>query len=267
MKTLPSIYSERRPIVTKISSLLASTAILLGLAASSSAAQAQPIRNIVLVHGAFADASGWKGVYDLLVAKGYHVSMVQEPETSLEADVAATRRVIDLQDGPVVLVGHSWGGQIITDAGADPKVKALVYVAALMPDVGESTKTLETMPQFPPPNNDVKRTADGFFYLDPAKFRADFAADSPKALTDFVSASQVFLSEKAFEAPATAAPWKTKPTYAIVSGADKTINPDLERWMYKRAQAHVTEVPGSSHTVFLSHPDIVSEVIEQAAGK
>jgi pimeloyl-ACP methyl ester carboxylesterase len=219
---------------------------------------ATPIKSVVLVHGAFADGSGWKPVYDRLVAKGYSVSVVQEPETSLESDIAATRRVIDMADGPVVLVGHSWGGQVITGAGLDPKVKALVYLAALMPKPGESTATLETMPQFPPVNNDVKTTSDGkYFYLDPAKFRADFAADSPADLADVMAHSQVFLSVKAFKTPVTAAAWQTKPTWAVVPTADKTINPDLERWMYKRAHAQVTVVPGSSHTVFLSHPDLV----------
>lgn len=147
--------------MSKPSKLLASGAIALGLASAALPAKAEPTRNVVLVHGAFADGSGWKPVYDRLIKKGFKVSIVQQPETSLEGDVAATRRVIDMQDGPVVLVGHSWGGQVISDAGADPKVKALVYLAALMPDVGESTEKLETRPEFPPPNNDVKTTADG----------------------------------------------------------------------------------------------------------
>lgn len=237
------------------------------LLTATSAASAAPIRNVVLVHGAFADGSGWQPVYDRLVAKGYDVAIVQEPETSLAADVAATRRVIDQQDGPVVLVGHSWGGQVITEAGIDPKVKTLVYLAALMPKPGESTATLETMPRFPAPNQDVKTTADGYFYMDPAKFRANFAADSPKPLTDFMAASQVYLAVAAFKAPAKAAAWQTKPTWSVIPTADKTINPDLERWMSARAKAKVTEVPGSSHTVFLSHPDIVVSVIEQAAGR
>jgi pimeloyl-ACP methyl ester carboxylesterase len=250
-------------ILSQIKAVLVAVAVV----CVSMSASAETLKNVVLVHGAFADGSGWQPVFERLIAKGFHVSVVQIPETSLEEDVIATRRVIDMQDGPVVLVGHSWGGQVVTEAGADPKVKALVYLAGLMPDVGESTETLETMPQFPAPNNDVKSTADGFFYLDPAKFRTDFAADSPKRLTDFMARSQVLLSEKAFKTPAKAAAWKDKPSWYVVPGKDKTINPDLERWMAKRAGAKVTEVPDSSHTVFLSHPDIVVSVIEKAAGK
>jgi pimeloyl-ACP methyl ester carboxylesterase len=241
--------------------------LLSAIGCASVNVHADTLKNVVLVHGAFADGSGWRPVYDRLVAKGFHVSVVQEPETSLAEDVAATRRVIDMQDGPVVLVGHSWGGQVVTEAGADPKVKSLVYLAGLMPDVGESTEKLETMPQFPPPNDDVKATSDGYFYLDPARFRADFAADSPRALTDFMAHSQVLLSEEAFKTPAKAAAWKDKPSWFVVPGKDKTINPDLERWMAKRAGSKVTNVPGSSHTVFLSHPDIVVSVIEAAAGR
>ncbi|MCB8877842.1 alpha/beta hydrolase [Acidisoma silvae] len=242
------------------------SAALLGAVGFADVSQAAPIHNVVLVHGAFADGSGWKPVYDRLTIKGYHVAVVQEPETSLAADIAATRRVIDMQDGPVVLVGHSWGGQVITGAGVDPKVKSLVYLAALMPKPGESTATLETMKQFPPPNNDVKKTADGaYFYLDPDKYRADFAADSPANVADFMADSQVFLAVQAFTAPVKAAAWQTKPSWAVLPEADHTISPDLQRWMYKRAGAKVTEVPGSSHTVFLSHPDLVVSVIEQAA--
>jgi pimeloyl-ACP methyl ester carboxylesterase len=248
--------------------LLASGVAALGLAAAVPAAHAQPIRNVVLVHGAFADGSGWRAVYDRLVAKGFKVSIVQNPETSLADDVDATKRVLDQQDGPTVLVGHSWGGQVITEAGVDPKVKALVYLAAIVPDVGESTEKLETQPQFPPPNDDVKTTADGkFYYMDPAKFRENFAADSSPELTGFMAQSQVILSVAAFKTPAKAAAWKTKPSWAVLPGADKTVSMDLQRWMYARAKAKVTEVPGSSHTVYLSHPDAVVKVIEEAAGQ
>ncbi|MET0937367.1 MAG: alpha/beta hydrolase [Luteibacter sp.] len=252
----------------KFSTLLALGTLTLGVAVGTPAAQAAPARNVVLVHGAFADGSGWRAVYDSLTSKGYKVSIVQIPETTLAADIEATKRVIDQQDGPTVLVGHSWGGQVITDAGVDAKVKALVYLAALVPDVGESTATLETNPKYPPPNDDVKKTADGkFFYMDFAKFRENFAADSSPALATFMAQSQVYLSVDAFGTPAKAAAWKTKPTYAVLPGADKTINMDLQRFMYDRAKAKVTTVPGSSHTVFLSHPDVVVKVIEEAAGK
>jgi pimeloyl-ACP methyl ester carboxylesterase len=245
-----------------ISKILAAT----GLLAAPVAAQAEPIHNVVLVHGAFADGSGWRAVHDALVAKGYKVSIVQNPETSLPDDVAATRRVLDQQDGPTVLVGHSWGGQVITEAGTDAKVKSLVYLAAIVPDVGESTKTLETLPQFPAPNNDVKTTKDGkFYYMDPAKFRQNFAADSSPELARYMAQSQVVLSVAAFGTPAKAAAWKSKPIWAVLPGADKTVSMDLQRYMYKRAKAKVTEVPGSSHTVYLSHPDIVVSVIEAAA--
>lgn len=231
---------------------------------TAGAAPMKKASNIVLVHGAFADGSGWRAVYDRLTAKGYTVTIVQIPETSLEDDIAATKRAIDLQNGPAVLVGHSWGGQVITDAGVDPKIVSLVYLAAIMPDVGESTDTLENG-RFPQPNGDVKETADHFYYMDPAKFRENFAADSSAELAAFMAAAQVPLSAKAFRTPAKAAAWRTRPSWAVLPLADKTVSMDLQRWMYARAKAKVTEVPGSSHTVYLSHPDTVVQVIEAAA--
>src|SRR5215813_15476587 len=143
--------------------------------------QSHPVRNIVLLHGAWADGSGWKGVYDILTKDGYHVSIVQEPLTSLDDDVAATKRVLDLQDGPAILVGHSYGGTIITVAGADPKVKALVYVAAMQPDVGETTNQLAASMPGEVPSGDLKPTSDGFIFVDSTKFAADVAADLPPA--------------------------------------------------------------------------------------
>lgn len=255
--------------MNKLASLLAAGTLSLAAATAAPAAPSgTAIHNVVLVHGAFADGSGWRAVYDALTADGYKVSIVQIPETSLADDVTATRRVLDQQDGPTVLVGHSWGGQVVTEAGEHAKVKALVYLAAIVPEVGESTEKLETLPQFPAPNDDVKKTADGkFFYMDPAKFRANFAADSSPELATFMAQSQVPLSVAAFGTPAKAAAWKTRPVYAVLPGADKTVSMDLQRWMYKRAKAKVTEVPGSSHTVYLSHPDVVVKVIEEAAGK
>jgi len=243
--------------------LLFAAAATLFAAAPAGAAPAPAIRNVVLVHGAFADGSGWRPVYDRLTAKGYNVSVVQEPETSLAEDIEATRRVLDLQDGPTVLVGHSWGGQIIAEAGTHAKVKALVFVAAIMPDVGESTSSLHA--RHPPASKGVKPTADGFLYLDAKDFHADFAHDLPKADADFMARSQVLVAASALDTPAKAAAWKDKPTYAIVAGGDRTINPVLERWMYQRAGAKVTEIAGSSHAVYLSHPDKVVAVIEAAA--
>jgi pimeloyl-ACP methyl ester carboxylesterase len=226
------------------------------------AAVAAPAKNIVLVHGAYADGSGWRGVYDILVKDGYHVSIVSQPLTSLKDDIAATKRVLDKQTGPVVLVGHSYGGQIITDAGADPKVKALVYVAALQPDVGESViglaKTMEL------PNGDVEESADGFLSLASDKFVADFAADVPKDLADFMKASQMPVAAIAFNEKTEVASWRSKPSYGIVATKDIALNADLERWMYKRAGAKITEIE-ASHVVFITHPRAVANVIEEAA--
>ena len=219
--------------------------------------------NIVLVHGAFADGSGWQPVYQRLVDKGFHVTVVQEPETGLADDVAATLRAIDQSDGPLVLVGHSWGGQVITEAGAHPKVAALVYVAALVPDVGESTNSLHA--RIPAASTAVIPGDDGFLTIDPAQFHADFAADLPARDADFMAHAQVPIRAEALDAPAAAAAWRDRPSFGIVAGADRTINPDLERWMYDRAGAEITEVPGSSHVVMLSHPDVVVDVIERAA--
>ncbi|WP_020123774.1 alpha/beta fold hydrolase [Streptomyces canus] len=223
------------------------------------------VRNVILVHGALADGSGWQGVYDRLVAKGYNVSIVQEPETSLADDVAATRRAIAMQDGPVVLVGHSYGGEVITQAGDDPKVKALVYVAAAVPDIGESLNNL--FERIPSPTHDIKPTDDGYLMLDPQKFHADFAADLPARQADFMAKSQVLVAAEVFDTPVTTAAWKTKPSYGIVAGKDLIASPDLERWMYTRAHAKITEVPESSHAVYISHPDKVASVIEEAAGR
>jgi pimeloyl-ACP methyl ester carboxylesterase len=190
--------------VNKLSVLVASGALALStLGTSGAASAANRVNNIVLVHGAFADGSGWRPVYDRLVAKGYHVSLVQEPETGLADDIAATRRVIDMQDGPVVLVGHSWGGQVITDAGTDDKVRSLVYVAALVPDVGESTASLHK--RIPAASKAVKPLPDGYLYIDPAQFPADFAGDLPKADADFMAQSQVNVIASSLDTPAKAA--------------------------------------------------------------
>ncbi|MBY5371247.1 alpha/beta hydrolase (plasmid) [Rhizobium sp. WSM1274] len=237
------------------------TAVFLSSAAVTAPALADA-RNIVLVHGALVDGAGWRGVYDVLTRDGYNVSIVQQPLTSMDQDVAATKSVLDQQDGNVVLVGHSYGGTIITAAGADPKVKALVYVAALQPEQGESTAQL--LQSMPSPTNDIKPTKDGFLLIDPAKFAADFGADLPKDQAEFMARSQMPVAVVATDAQVSVAAWHEKPSYAIVAKDDMTINPDLERWMYRRAGATVTEVEGS-HAIYISQAAAVAKVIEEAA--
>lgn len=229
-------------------------------------AQDKPVRNVVLVHGAFADGSGWQNVYNILTKKGYHVSVVQNPLTSLKDDVDATNRILDRQDGPTILVGHSWGGTVITEAGVHPKVVGLVYVAAFQPDQGENTlQWVKTLPAAP--ENGIGAPDDkGFVYYDQAKYHAGFAADLSKEQADFMYASQGAIFAQNFVTPVTQAAWKTKPSYGIVATEDKSINPDIERNMYKRAGAKVTEIKGS-HVVFISQPAAVAQVIINAANK
>jgi pimeloyl-ACP methyl ester carboxylesterase len=221
---------------------------------------------IVLVHGAWADGSGWKGVYDILVKDGYNVSIVQEPETSFKDDVAATKRILALQDGPSILVAHSYGGAVITEAGTDPSVAGLVYIAAHMPDSGE--KESEDGKRFPSDlakSGAIKKTPDGFTYIDPAQFHELFAADLPNDQAAFMARSQVLNFADNFSATITTAAWRTKPSWMVVAGSDRTINPDLERWYAKRAKSHTVEVAGASHSVYVSHPKEVADVIESAA--
>jgi pimeloyl-ACP methyl ester carboxylesterase len=222
------------------------------------------VKNIVLVHGANTDGSAWRGVYDILKKDGYHVSVVQQPLTALSDDVAATQRVIDQQDGPVILVGHSYGGAIITVAGADPKVRALVYVAALQPDVGESTSQLAASMPGQVPVSDLKPTKDGFIFIDPKKFAADVGTDLPPAQAEYMSNSQMPVAAAAFDAPVTVAAWHDKPSYGIVATADRALNPMLARWMYKRSGAKITEIK-ANHLVYVSQPGAVAGVIETAA--
>jgi pimeloyl-ACP methyl ester carboxylesterase len=222
------------------------------------------VKNIVLVHGAIADGSGWRGVYDILIKDGYRVSVVQQPLTGLVDDVAATKRVIDQQDGPVILVGHSYGGTIITVAGADPKVRALVYVAALQPDVGETTNQLAASMPGAVPSSDLKPARDGFIFVDSTKFAADVAADLPPAQAKYMANAQMPVAVAAFDAPVSVAAWRDKPSYGIVATADRALNPMLARWMYKRSGAKMTEIK-ASHLVYISHPGEVASVIESAA--
>lgn len=231
-------------------------------AAASQASMAAPVKNIILVHGFFADGSGWKGVADILSRDGFRVAVVQEPETSFDDDVKATTRALDAMDGNSILVGHSYGGAVITEAGNNAKAAGLVYVSAFQPDAGESLQSL--IKQAPPASNAIKATPDGYLYIDAALFRADFAADVPAAEARFMALSQVMPAAAVASAPVTQAAWKTKPSWAVVSTADRTVNPELQRWMAKRAGSKVTEIKGS-HAAFIAHPAEVAKVIEQAA--
>lgn len=243
---------------------LAALLVATGTPVRAGAAANGRVENVVLVHGALIDGSSWRGVYDILTRDGYRVSVVQQPLTGLADDVAATKRVIDQLEGPVILVGHSYGGSIITVAGADPKVRALVYVAALQPDVGETANQLAASMPGATPREDLKQTRDGFIFLDRTKFAADVGADLPPARARFMANSQMAVAAAAFEAPVTVAAWHDKPSYAIVATEDRALNPQLARWMYKRSGAKVTEIK-ASHAVFISHPAAVASVIEKAA--
>jgi pimeloyl-ACP methyl ester carboxylesterase len=240
--------------------------LLLTCGALSAQNEGHHVRNIVLVHGAWADGSGWKGVYDILVKDGYNVSIVQEPETSFHEDVAATKRVLALQGGPCILVAHSYGGSVITEAGTDPSVAGLVYVAAHMPDAGESeADDGKRFPSDVSKSTAVKKTADGFDYLDPAQFHEYFAADLPAEQAAFMARSQVLINDANFHGVITTPAWRSKPRWMLVPTKDRTINPDLERWYAARANSHKVEVSGASHSVYVSRPKAVAAVIEEAA--
>jgi pimeloyl-ACP methyl ester carboxylesterase len=243
-------------------SFVAALAVVGLLSAAVAPARAGAVRNIVLVHGAFADGSGWRHVVDILTKDGYAVSVVQEPLTSLADDVAATKRVLDLQPGATILVGHSYGGVVITEAGNAPNVVGLVYIAAFIPEVGESAVAL--LGQAPAANNDMRATKDEFLYLDPAAFPGDFAGDLPSAESTFMARSQAMLAKAAGGAPVTSAAWHQKKTWALIATRDHNINPDLERKMAQRAGSDTIEVP-ASHAVYVSRPNEVARLIERAA--
>jgi pimeloyl-ACP methyl ester carboxylesterase len=219
---------------------------------------------VVLVHGGFVDGSGWEDVYMSLKKDGYNVSIVQNPTSSLADDVAATKRVIAAQNRPVVLVGHSYGGAVITEAGNDPKVAALVYIAAFAPDNGESVATLIKNPAPGAPVPPILPPQDGYLLLDKAKFAASFAGDVPEGKADFMANSQVPWGVSALEGVVTEAAWRSKPSWYLVATADKMIPPEAQRAMSKRAGATVSEVKGS-HAVYVSTPEAVVALIEKAA--
>jgi pimeloyl-ACP methyl ester carboxylesterase len=251
-------------VSTIICSLLFGAAPLALLTAAPSAHAADRIKNIVLVHGAFVDGSGWEAVYKRLTAKGYRVSIVQHPTTSLAADVAATKAVLDAQDGPVVLVGHSYGGVVITQAGNDPKVERLVYLAAFVPDNGESVQKLIAHPApgaVPPP---ILPPVNGFIQLDKAKFKAAFGADLQTSRATFLADSQMPWGLEAVGGEVADAAWKRKPSWYLVATEDRMIPPDAQRSMAQRAGAKADEVR-SSHAVYESKPGAVVTLIEKAA--
>ena len=242
---------------------IAATVVFVFTAAASTATTPAPsVKNVVLVHGAFVDGSGWMAVAKILEKDGFKVNVAEPPETSLEDDVATTNRAIDAMGGPVVLVGHSYGGIIITTAGNNQNVKSLVYVAAFQPDAGESLGSLAASK--PPASSGPKPSPDGVLYLDETTFHADFCADLPASQANFMALSQVGLAIKAAGAPTTQPAWKAKPSFAIVATHDRAINPDLERSMYKRSGSTVTEI-ASSHVAYISHAAEVAAVIERAA--
>ena len=219
------------------------------------------VKNVVLVHGSFADGSGWKPVADILERDGYTVYVVQEPLTSFEADVTATRIVLD-RSGPCVLVGHSWGGMIITEAGTHAAVRSLVYVAAFQPEVGESANDLQS--RSPPAAQSVGPVGGGFVAVKPEAFHEDFAADVPQPVAHFMSISQVPAAASEFDAKVTTSAWSQKRSYAVVAEQDRMINPELERFMSARAKSETIELPGN-HVIFLSRPKEVAALIEKAA--
>jgi pimeloyl-ACP methyl ester carboxylesterase len=231
---------------------------------TAGAAHAAPVKTIVLVHGAWVDGSGWRPVYDLLIHDGYNVKIVQQPLTGLADDVAATQRVLATIDGPLILVGHSYGGAIITEAGVNPKVAALVYVAAHAPDTDE-TETGNGARYPAPGRQAIVKTADGYTYLAPDRYHADFAADLPDAEAEFEARSQFLTAGKVFSTPIVNPAWKLKPSWYMVAQSDRIISPDLERMYAARAHSHTVEIPGASHSVYRSHPREVVALIEDAA--
>ena len=220
--------------------------------------------NIALIHGGFVDGSGWEGVYRILRKKGYNVSIVQNPTISLADDVAVTKRVIAEQSGPVILVGHSYGGVVVTEAGNDPKVAGLVYIAAFAPDAGESIQSLIQNPPPGAPVPPILPPQDGFLFLDRSKFASSFAADVNPDLAGFMADSQVPWGVQAFAGAVSQPAWKSKPSWYLVSTEDKMIPPDAQRAMSKRAGSKVVETKGS-HAVYVSQAEVVASLIEEAA--
>jgi pimeloyl-ACP methyl ester carboxylesterase len=250
-----------------MAALCAAATFMLGAHAQDTKAPKQAARNVVLVHGLYADGSSWAKVIPLLQAQGLHVTAVQNPTTSLADDVAAVKRVLALQDGPTLLVAHSYGGMVISEAGVDPKVTGLVYIAARGPDAGEDYPALAKTFAAAPAGAGLKWEADGFGALSEPAFLKDFAGDLPAAEARVYYAVQQRMGKPIAQAKTTVAAWRQKPSWYAVSTQDRTINPDLQRFMAKRMGATTIELP-SSHVSLLSHPREVADlIIEAAAGK
>jgi pimeloyl-ACP methyl ester carboxylesterase len=260
-----------RNVMTKLYAVAALAAALMGgtllleRSVKVAAAKSAPhtgIKNVVLVHGAFADGSGWEAVANILQKDGYTVSVAQPPENSYAEDIKYAKAAVDAMNGPVVIVGHSYGGSIITEAGNDPKVSALVYIAAFALDDGESCASIEQA--LPQASKAFKPDSNGNWWIEQEHFAADFAADLPPAVSNFMAKSQVPISTDSFTHKVTSPAWKTKPTWYMVATADRSINPDQERMMAKRANAKTVEV-NASHVAYMSHPKETAKLIEEAA--
>ena len=249
-------------IVLLAASLMGAILLLEGTVRVAAAAPPTGIRNVVLVHGAFADGSGWKAVAKILEKDGYTVSVAQPPETSYAEDVKYAKAAVDAMDGPVVLVGHSYGGSIITEAGNNTNVAALVYIAAFALDDGESCASIEQA--LPQASKAFKPDSSGNWWIEQAHFAADFAADVPPAVSHFMAISQVPISTDSFTHKVTNPAWKTKPSWYMVASADRSITPVQERMMAKRANAKTIEV-NASHVAYMSHPKEAAKLIEEAA--
>ncbi len=246
---------------TALTALIAAAAVTMGMAAGAVAA---PVKSVVLVHGGFVDGSGWEGVYDVLKKDGYDVTIVQNPTNSLADDVTVTKRAIAAAKGQVILVGHSYGGAVVTEAGTDPKVAGVVYIAAFAPDKGESVTDLLGTLAKDAPQPPILPPVDGYLFLDKAKFAASFAADVKPDLAAFMADAQVPWAVACLEGKITAPAWRVKPTWYFVATDDKMIDPRLQRQMAERAKSVVTEAPGS-HAIYVSKPDLVAKFIEKAA--
>ena len=254
--------TRRRRILVLV--LIVTFTFSLGSVVMAQTSKSTGVKNIVVVHGAFADGSGWEGVHAILTKDGYSVTIVQNPLISLEGDVAATKRAIANLSGPVILVGHSYGGAVITEAGSDRKVVGLVYVAAFAPDKGESVSSMIADLQPGAPQPPILPPQDGYLFLDRAKFPSSFAADVKPETTAFMADSQVPWGAEALNGTITEPAWKTKPSWYVISTEDKMIPPDAQRLISKRAGSTAVEVKGS-HAVFVSQPQAVAALIETAA--